>query len=246
MAIRAMWLLIYYSIFQTSITLHSILKPTDLKKVLFLLAIGYASLVGAQSPLRLGAHFDPVVTWFSPHTSRIDNDGGRLGFNAGLLAEYYFAPHYAFASGFNLTHLGGDLLYKDSVTIITDAGGVILPAHTTVAYNITYLSIPVALKLKSNEIGYFSYYAEMGFTPQVNISSKGTSTGRYLTKDNVSKEFSFFNLSYFFGGGIEYNIGGQTALVGGLFYNNGFIDVLSTNGHRATFNTLTIRLGIMF
>jgi hypothetical protein len=104
----------------------------------------------------------------------------------------------------------------------------------------------MALKLKSNEIGYLTYFAELGFSPEVNIGSRATSTGGALNKDNVSKEINAFNVSFFFGGGIEKNIGGQTSLMGGIFFNNGFGDVLSADAHKAALNFVNIRFGIMF
>ena len=201
----------------------------------------------SQSTIRLGAHIDPIVTWFSPRTSNIERDGARLGYNGGLIVETYFKPNYAFVSGLSLTSLGGNLMYTDSASLSTSSGNnVIIPNNTTVAYNLTYLSIPVALKLKSNEIGYITYYAQMGFTPQFNIGSRATSTDDLLNKDNVSKEINLFNLSYFFGGGIEYNIGGQTSLITGIFFNNGFIDVFSSSHHKAVVNFFNFRIGMMF
>jgi hypothetical protein len=121
-----------------------------------------------------------------------------------------------------------------------------LPAGTSVAFNINYITIPMALKLKSNEIGFLTYFAELGFLPQINIGSRATSTGGALDKDNVSKEINAFNVSFFFGGGVEKNIGGNTFLMGGIFFNNGFGDVLTADAHKAALNFLNIRLGIMF
>lgn len=212
----------------------------------FFLAVNTLT-VFSQSTIRLGAHIDPIVTWFSPRTSNIERDGARLGYNGGLIVETYFKPNYAFVSGLSLTSLGGNLMYTDSASLSTSSGNnVIIPNNTTVAYNLTYLSIPVALKLKSNEIGYITYYAQMGFTPQFNIGSRATSTDDLLNKDNVSKEINLFNLSYFFGGGIEYNIGGQTSLITGIFFNNGFIDVFSSSRHKAVVNFFNLRIGMMF
>jgi hypothetical protein len=217
------------------------------KKLLIIAILGYASALYAQSPVRLGAHIDPIFSWFSSKTSKIEKDGARPGYNGGLIVEFYFAPNYAFVSGLNLTQLGGNLLYKEETDISTGEGvHVILPPHTSVAFNINYLTVPMALKLKSNEIGYFTYYAELGFSPEVNIGSRATSTGGALHKDNVSKEINAFNISYFFGGGIEYNIGGQTSLVAGIFFNNGFGDILSADAHKAALNYVNIRLGVMF
>ena len=63
--------------------------------------------------------------------------------------------------------------------------------------------------MKTNEIGYFTYFAELGFNQHINVGSRASSTGSGLSKDLVSKEINLFNMSYFFGGGVEYNIGGQ-------------------------------------
>jgi len=219
------------------------------KKLVIIIVLGYTSVLFAQSPspVRLGAHIDPVFTWFSPRTSQIEKDGARMGYNGGLIVEYYFAPNYAFVTGLNLTMLGGNLLYREEVDITTGEGEhVILPPETTVAYNVNYLTIPMALKLKSNEIGYFTYFAELGFSPQVNIGSRASSTGGALSKDNVSNEINTFNVSFFFGGGIEYNIGGQTSLVGGIFFNNGFADILTADRHKGQVNFVNIRFGVMF
>jgi hypothetical protein len=217
------------------------------KKLIFLFIMGCSTTLFAQSSVRLGAHIDPVFSWFSTRTSQINKDGARPGYNGGLIIEYYFAPNYAFVSGLNLTQLGGNLLYKEQVDITTGEGDhVLLPPNTTVAFNVNYLTIPMALKLKSNEIGYLTYFAELGLSPQVNIGSRASSTGSNLQKDNVSKEINAFNVSFFFGGGIEKNIGGQTSLVAGIFFNNGFSDILSADRHKGMLNFLNIRLGVMF
>jgi hypothetical protein len=217
------------------------------KKVWFLLLIMNVSAVFAQSNLRLGVNLDPMASWLSPKTNRIDKDGGRPGISGGLMVEYYFHPNYGIITGINLGVQGGNVLYNDSVKISTgDNTSVLLPAGSTVAYNLSYISIPVGLKLKTNEIGYFTYFAELGFTQQINIGSRATSTGNGLNKDNVPRETNLLNMSYFFGGGVEYHIGGQTSLLAGIFFNNGFFDVLSNDNHKAVMNYLTFRVGVLF
>ena len=218
-----------------------------MKKLFLFIFLGYGSAVFAQSQVRLGAHIDPVFSWFSTKTSDIEKRGAKLGYTGGLIVEYYFAPNYAFVSGLNLTQLGGNLKYQKGTTITTgESDEVGLLPGTTVAFNMKYITLPIALKLKSNEIGYFTYFAELGFTPQVNIGSRASSEGNALNKDNVSKEINALNTAFFFGGGLEYNIGGQTSLVGGIFFNNGFIDILSANEDKAQVNYVNVRFGVMF
>jgi hypothetical protein len=108
------------------------------------------------------------------------------------------------------------------------------------------MTIPLGLKLKTNEIGYFTYFAHLGLTHQINIGARASSSGNNLNKDNVPKEINLLNMSYFFGGGVEYNIGGNTSLMAGILFNNGFIDVLSNDDHKAVLNYLTIRVGVLF
>jgi hypothetical protein len=201
----------------------------------------------AQSKLRLGVHFDPVVSWFSPKTPRIEKDGGRPGISGGLILEYYFHENYGLASGLSITMLGGNLMYHDSVYISTgDESSVLVKAGSTVAYRANYLIIPLSLKLKTNQIGDFTYYAQLGLKQWINISARATDSGSGLSKDNVGKEINLYGMSYFFGGGIEYDIGGNTSINAGLYYDNGFTDVLSSNDHKACLNFITFRIGVFF
>jgi len=216
------------------------------KLLIFVLLVNTLGMY-AQKNLRLGVHLDPVITWFSPKNRTIERDGMRPGFTGGLLLEAYFHDNYAFATGLSIGVQGGNLTYRDSVSIITGENDrVWVTPGTTVAYNLSYITIPVSIKMKTNEIGYITYFAQLGFTPQINTGSRANSSDETLNKDFVSKEINLVNLSFFFGAGIEYGIGGQTAFTAGLFFHNGITDVLSSNNYRAKLNFLTIRLGIIF
>jgi hypothetical protein len=216
------------------------------KVIIFLLAMN-ASVAFAQDELRLGVHLDPIISWFSTKSERIEKDGTKLGVSGGLIVEKYFRPNYGLTSGLSVTSLGGNILYKDTVEIISGTSTPVrIKGGSTVGYTMNYLTIPIALKLKTNEIGYLTYYAQLGFTMQINISTKATSTGSQLSKDNVPKEINSLNLGYFFGGGFEYNLSGNTRILAGLFYNSNFIDVLSNNNYKALVNNLTVRVGILF
>ncbi|MBP1668057.1 MAG: hypothetical protein H6Q21_423 [Bacteroidetes bacterium] len=219
-----------------------------MKKILLLTALIISINLAAQD-FKIGINFDPVMSWFSPNTKHIDKAGAKLGFNGGLMLETNFKENYAFATGLDLTYMGGNLQYNDGPATFTidEDMTVTLDSGTTVEYALQYISIPLSLKLKTNPVGYITYFGQLGLTPQFNISAKATSDkGNLLDKDNVGEEIGLFNLSFFIGGGIEYDLGGTTALNIGIFYNNGFIDVLTNDEYKAALNYVNLRLGVMF
>ncbi len=115
-----------------------------MKKALIILILVNVSVVFAQSKLRLGVNLDPMTSWLSPKTNRIDKDGARPGLAGGLMVEYYFHPNYGLVTGLNLGIQGGNVLYKDTVNISTgDNSSVRIPAGNTVAYNLSYITLPV-------------------------------------------------------------------------------------------------------
>jgi hypothetical protein len=217
-----------------------------MRKLTFLLSCIISINLGAQN-LRFGISVDPIVSWFSPGSKHIKKDGSGLGYNIGLTMEKYFMDNYAFATGISITGLSANLLYEDSVNIQTDEDGTkFLQSNSTVDYALQYITIPVSLKLRSNQIGYITYFARAGMDFQVNVKASADATDRQLEKDNVNKEISLLNFSFFLGGGIEYSLGGTTALEAGLFFNNGFLDVLNNKSYKGAINYLSLRLGIMF
>jgi len=221
-----------------------------MKRILLLTAL-IVSINLAGQGVKIGINFDPVISWFSPNTKLIDKDGSKLGFSGGLMLETAFQENYIFATGINLAYMGGNILYNEATNFTVDENiNVLLDSATTVEYTLQYISIPLSLKLKTNAVGYISYFGQLGLTPQFNVSAKATSTkstsGNMLDKDNVGKEIGLFNLSFFIGGGIDYDLGGTTALNLGIFYNNGFIDQLSSETHKASLKYVSLRLGVMF
>jgi len=196
--------------------------------------------------LRFGVFVDPQLSWLTPDAKNINRDGFRIGIKGGLILDKYFANNYAFTTGISISNMGGNLHYKDSVTIETLETEQILNPESGVEYKLQYVSVPVGLKFKTNEIGYFTFFAQLGFTPQINIKARADASDNQIDNENISKELNLFNLSYFFGGGLEYSLGGNTALIGGIIFNNGFIDVLKSKNVKETLSFLSLRLGIMF
>ena len=216
-----------------------------MKKVLvFSLLLGFSIVSFAQN-LKLGVCLNPHFDWFNENSSLMKSDGSKTGIMGGLVVENYFSKNYAFATGIMLGSYGGRLVYNDSVTIRTDENNTKVPPNLLVKYKLQYITVPIGLKLKTNQFGYFSYYASLGFAPQINIRAKAEA-GSILDNADIGKEVGLFNISYYFGAGLEYGIGGSTAIVVGVTYNNGFMDILTKQDSKVILNYLTVNVGVMF
>ena len=201
----------------------------------------------SQEPgFRFGITVDPVVSWLHPDVSSVDSKGNRLGFNIGLIVDKFFAKNYALSTGLSIHNGGGSLLFKDPTSIRTNRETVPLAPNTKVTYKLQYLHIPIGLKLCTNEIGYTTFYGQLGLNTMINIKATGTASNNVFENENISKEINLINLGYHIGGGVEYSIGGNTRLTAGLMYLNGFTDVTNRGADKVVLQNLLIKLGVIF
>jgi hypothetical protein len=106
--------------------------------------------------------------------------------------------------------------------------------NNPVVYKIQYLTFPVGLKLQTNQIGYITFFSDLGLVPKVVINRKLDIPSLSMSGEKGSDEIRLFNLSYHVTAGIEYSLGGTTALVFGLDYDNNFLDITKDPGSRRT------------
>ena len=211
---------------------------------------------------RFGFQASPAVTWMGSSEKLVEADGVNLAFKVGMLGEYYFAENYAFKGGLNMSfNQGGQQKYEFTTTtgfnLFPESDLSLdtlrsLPQGTSVRYRFQYVEIPLGLKMRTNEIGYLRYFAEIPlFTLGVNVNSRADINVSGIDGDdeNIGDDTNLFNLSWGFGGGVEYSVSESAALVGGLFFQSGFVDVLSDDGADDSKNTLsqvTLRIGVLF
>jgi hypothetical protein len=206
--------------------------------------------IQAQQKIVFGLHTDPVISWFSSDVKEIRNEGARPGFNFGLSFYRYFTPNYAFSTGISLLNAGGRLISSDTTVMeFTNFKSTVLPGNPVI-YKIQYLTIPVGLKLQTNQIGYLTFFSDVGFDPKVVIKGKADIPSLDISGENAVNELKTFSLSYHVTAGIEYSLGGSTALVLGLNFDNNFTDITKDNGKqpvdRVSHKILSFRLGINF
>ncbi len=100
----------------------------------------------------------------------------------------------------------------------------------------------MGLKLRSEDLKRMNIYGRFGLSPQLNIMAKDNDD------NGISDEVKLLDLGYHIGGGIEYSVGGKNALVFGLLFNNGFMDITSSSGYndKAILNRLVFEFGFIF
>lgn len=200
--------------------------------------------------IRFGLFADPVIGWFSSDTHGTESKGARAGFNFGLIFNKYFTDNYAFSTGINILNAGGQFTNSVPVEMEFKNMQASVAAGETVIYKVQYLSVPLGLKFNSNQIGYISFFTDLGLDPKVVIGGKADIPSLDITGENAMEELGLFNLSYHITGGVEYSIGGTTALVFGLGFDNNFVDITKENGiqpaDKISHKIIKFHLGINF
>ncbi len=204
----------------------------------------------SQKETTFSIAIDPHISWFTSDHRDIDTKGIKPGISFGLVVDRFFGEKYAFSTGLFMTHLGGNISYSDTVQIGTSTDTITIPAGNVLSYSLQYISIPVALKLKTVEIGYKTFFVELGLKAMMRINSKAKAPNNLLVKDNIKDEIAFLNLAYSFGGGMEYSLGGNTSIIGGLYYTSTFLDITKDlyqkPGDFMRVSMMSLRVGVLF
>jgi hypothetical protein len=207
--------------------------------------LSFASISLFGQEFRFGVHIDPSTTWLRSDVKDVTRDKARLGIDAGLSLDYFFAQKFAFASGISLFNTGGTLMYANGIgNFRTKDGNVQIEPGGTVKYKLQYIKIPVALKFKTDQIGHFTYSANLGFDPMMRVSARADVND--LNGAKVNKEIKLFNFGWHFGITAHYALGQKTSIFGGLSYLNTFSDMTKTSHGKITSNNILLRVGMVF
>ena len=135
----------------------------------------YTQNNGIQPFINFSIHFDPLISWFSTDSYATRSDGVVPGFNFGISYNKYFSPNYSFSSGINIINAGGRLINRDITYFeLKNYNSTILTVQPgeAITYRITYLSVPLGLKLQTDQIGYGSFFADLGLDPKIVIGGR--------------------------------------------------------------------------
>jgi hypothetical protein len=216
------------------------------------LTLCFGSALYAQDfeKFKIAFKISPNASWMSPQTQYLEAAGSSIRFGFGANVDVHFTENYAIGTGLNIDDTGGKVKYfqaVDRVDRYDNMTSYIIERERD--YKIKNIEIPVTLKLRTNEIGYITYWGQFGVGVGFRQAAKATDTDRYILEfddsDGVqayidsSREFDTYEqidakddvadlrASLIIAGGIEYNIAGSTSVLVGLTFNNGFTDVLT-------------------
>lgn len=236
------------------------MKKTLISLVIMLI-LSYSSNAQEDKKFRFGLHASPILSWMNPDSKDYESASTVMRFSYGLSAEFIIEDNYSFATGIDILGAGGVLQYPHSQKV-KDTDSAATSGTLSRTYNIQYIQLPVTIKMRSNEIGYFRFYGQFGIGNCFKLHAKaddefefGGSTGGVINEEgkDISDEVNFYKASLMVGGGIEYSLGENTALTAGLIYNNGFTDILSGQNaqdpglnENATMSYIELKIGIIF
>ena len=218
-----------------------------------------------ENKLNIGVHGNSGLSWMSTKVKGYESNGPRFSYGYGLRIDYRFAKNYYIGSGVDMNYMGGKLSYPLNYKGSNDT----MHFYGTMnrKYKIQYLDIPINLTLKTKEIGYFTYYVQIGYVTSIRINSYADDEYTYPNSNvtvneedvDIKKDFNFLKAGFNFGLGTEFNLNNNISFYGKVFYHSGVTDVLGgTNNvknaagvleeikEHALMNNVGISVGVMF
>ncbi|RLD44364.1 MAG: hypothetical protein DRI86_07620 [Bacteroidetes bacterium] len=208
---------------------------------------------------RMGIYGGMGWSWMKPKTKDYSKDGSHFAYSYGLITDYNFTDNYTLSTGFAISNTGGKLSYSDAQEI---SNGVKDTGMVNRKYSISYFEIPILVKMKTNQMGYFTYFAQLGIRNYMRLGSTYDETFAYSDNGNtktISSEeiensdgINFYRMAFSFGIGTEYAISKSFSSFGYLSYDNGLTIVLNnTNSvselkENAVIKQFTLTVGFLF
>ncbi len=228
------------------------------------------ALLTAQDDVgvRFGLKLSPNTAWIKPDTRGLKSDGNSVGYTFGLMADFPVGVtgNYYFSSGLFLNRIGGTWVHDFPYQEGPEGDNLVQKLETKV--RLSYIELPLTIKMMTNEIGYMRYFGQVGIGAAFNIRAKGDimepeyhADGIYVREfktiedEDLMSTTNFFKAALIVGAGLEYNFSGNTALMAGVQYNGGFTNLLTdlevtvdgdTRKAKAMANYIELSLGVFF
>lgn len=230
------------------------------------LFLGLSYNANAQDQrFRIGMKLSGNMSWISPATKNIDRIGTSTGYSYGLMGDYNFQKYYALSAEILFTDIAGSVLHTDRLAYSDSAAGVTSHSNVQYDYRMSYIQIPISVKFKTKEFGYWTYWAQFGTAPSFLTSARADISGKTVPFDDptdirvnksANDDFHYDNfddkvfvlrMPLIIGAGVEYSLAGNTALYAGLRMDQDFIDMFTAD--KATIGKskfASLNIGVFF
>lgn len=211
-----------------------------MKKIVF--AVSFFTIllqisVSGQTTFRFGFQTTPTISWLTTNDQAIKSDGVNAGLKVGMLSEFFINENYSIVSGVGLSfNQGGALQHTQGGNFwpnseLSDSKYYVLNDDVTLQYHLQYVEIPISMRMRTKEIGYWRYFAEIpvieiGVLAQARGTTEGyTGVGGDTEKEFINKDVNPLAINWGFGAGAEYSLTTTTSIIAGIFYRKGIFDV---------------------
>ena len=226
-----------------------------MKKILLTLAVctAFSFMLNAQNDkfFRFGLHGNTGLSWMKPDQDSLEYQGMKIGLGYGFIGELTIADNFTFATGFDVSYMGGKL-QKIGVKQIYPPDTTSVQSKLISNYRFQFLDVPLTLKMKTNEINYITYFARVGGSLGICLGAKADqeyspisgSTALSFNDVSLKNENRFFRANFLISGGLEYSLGGTTTALVELSFINGLTYQLKNTKNIG--NYAMLKFGIMF
>jgi hypothetical protein len=227
--------------------------------------------VSDESRYEFGLRISPQISWSSPDSKSLENDGGSLDWNYGFHVAKKFTSRYAIAFEVNVINMTSKIKFSDSLNIFSSkiSNGSASTNDLAINYILRYVQVPIIFKMYTDEFkDKWRVYGEFGVGLSFLVRSKADVNSSVLNLSNVdvdnpdtvdeffvnsdkfnenySTKVNFLRPSFIIGGGVLYDLFGQTKGYVGLRYDGGLVDYMDADKWIANNSFTSLNLGIIF
>jgi hypothetical protein len=225
--------------------------------------------VSDESRYEFGLRIAPQISWSSPDSKSLENGGGSLDWNYGFHVAKKFTSRYAIAFEVNVINMTSKIKFTDSLTIYSDKLSGAKTNDLAINYNLRYVQVPIIFKMYTDELkDKWRVFGEFGVGLSFLVRSKADVNSSVLNLSNVdvdnpdkvdeffinsnkfdenySTKVNFLRPSFIIGGGVLYDLFGQTKGYVGLRYDGGLVDYMDADKWIANNSFTSLNLGIIF
>lgn len=224
-----------------------------------------------ETRYEFGLRISPQVSWSKPDSKSISDGGVSLDWNYGFHVAKKFTSRYAIAFEANVINMTSKIKIIDSINVYspTKLAAGATTTDMSLNYHLRYLQVPILFKMTTDPFkDKWKAYGEFGLGFSFLIRSKVDATSSVLKLSNVdvehpdnadvfyinsdkfdknySTQINMLRPSFIIGGGLVYDLIGNTKSYIGIRYDNGLADYMDANKWTANNSFIALNIGIIF